>query len=88
VSEHNRPKAGSIHKSVADHSVASELAELLTSGVTGMQLLAKLRERFPHAGRADVFFGVAIAISLFEADRIELLAELLAAEKSEGSDGR
>jgi hypothetical protein len=56
------------------------LADLLISGVTGFRLMAELRERFPHANRSDVFFGVAMAISLFEADRIVLLCELKQAE--------
>jgi hypothetical protein len=38
--------------------------------------MRELRERFPHANRTDVFFGVAIAISLLEAERVELVCEL------------
>lgn len=56
--------------------VACDLADLLVSGLTGLRLMRELRERFPHANRTDVFFGVAIAISLLEAERVELVCEL------------
>ena len=43
--------------------------------------MRELRERFPHASRTDVFFGVAIAISVLEAERLELACELQIAER-------
>jgi hypothetical protein len=66
--------------SATPNLVACELADLLISGTTGLRLMAELRQRFPHANRSDVFFGVAMAISLLEAERIELLYELQVAE--------
>ena len=66
--------------SATSNLVACELADILISGVTGLRLIAELRQRFPHANRSDVFFGVAMAISLLEAERIEVLYELQVAE--------
>ena len=56
------------------------LADLLTSGSTGLELLALLRERFSRATRTEVFHAVTLAVSLLEADRVGLLADLCAAE--------
>ena len=64
----------------APTTIADELADLVTSGVTGMRLLSNLNQGFGKASRADVFFGIAMAVSLFEADRIGLLYDLMVSE--------
>lgn len=64
----------------AEAPIAYQLADLLGSGMTGPPLVAELRTRFPHANRSEVFFGIAIAVSLFEADRLLLIHELQVAE--------
>lgn len=74
-------------------TVADELADLLLSGASAMTLHAQLQQRFSRASRFDVFWGVAMAISLFEADRVGLLHDLacaeakLAALEAGGADG-
>jgi hypothetical protein len=64
----------------APTTIADELAALVTSGATGMRLLSNLNKSFAKASRADVFFGIAIAVSLFEADRIGLIHDLMVSE--------
>jgi hypothetical protein len=46
---------------------ADRIAELLTSGIVGVQLLTQLWDRFHTASRFDVFLGVAMATTLSEA---------------------
>ena len=63
-------------ESIAGQPVADAIADLLTSGLTGPRLMAALWARFPRASRFEVFFGAAIAVSLFEADRLGLVYDL------------
>lgn len=49
-----------------DDPIPSQIAQLLTSGLTGMPLIKALREHFAHAKRNDVFMGVVLAISWYE----------------------
>jgi hypothetical protein len=54
--------------------VSLEIADtLVSSGVVGVGLAKLLRDRFPAAKRAEVFLGVAIAMT-------DIHAELLIAE--------
>jgi hypothetical protein len=62
--------------------VADEIAEVLTSGATGVTLLRELQERFASASRWDFIFGVAQAISVHEAWRVGLLLDLTMAQRS------
>jgi len=61
-------------------SVADQIAALATSGLVRRELSNALHERFPTATRSEVFFGFAMAVSIFEADRLELVCELLQAD--------
>jgi hypothetical protein len=47
--------------------VSEALADLLTSGLCGRTLLNALFDQFGDAKRFEVFLGVAMAFSLFEA---------------------
>lgn len=71
--------------------VADQLADLMMSGATGMQLVALLREHLSHATRDDVFLGIGLAMSLIEADRVGLIHDLTVAENRlavlEGASG-
>jgi hypothetical protein len=60
--------------------VADEITELLVSGLVGLRLVAALHERFGSTARVEVYFGVAMAVSQFELDRIGLMNDLIAAE--------
>ena len=51
----------------ATQSTAEDLADLLTSGLVGRQLIGELWRRFDRATRWDVFLGVALAATLMEA---------------------
>jgi len=48
-------------------TVAQDIEAVLTSGLTGPHLTAELWARFSKASRADVFFGVVMAITIMEA---------------------
>jgi hypothetical protein len=66
----------------------TEMARLLSSGLTGRPLLAALTEQFSHAKRSDVFLAVAMAITLREADLVQFEFERTREEKlARGSVG-
>ena len=60
---------------------AQEIAALLTSGLHGTSLLSELQRRFSHAKRYDVFLGVTLAMTLYEADLSILQAEAAITQK-------
>ena len=47
---------------------AREISEVMTSGLSGRQLLDELMSRFGDAKRYDVFLGISIAVTLMQAD--------------------
>jgi hypothetical protein len=57
-----------------------QIADLLLSGRAGMPLVAALRQQFPHATRGDVFFAVAMVVSVFESERLGLVYDIERAE--------
>lgn len=59
-----------------DDPIASQIAQLLTGGLTGIPLLKALRAGFPHAKRNDVFMGVVLAISMYESGLMIAESEL------------
>ena len=59
-----------------DDPLASQIARLLTSGLTGIPLLKALRADFPAAGRNDFFMGVVLAISMYESGLMIAESEL------------
>jgi hypothetical protein len=44
------------------------MADLMSSGYSGMTLVRMLHAYFPTAGRADTYFAVGTAIALLHAD--------------------
>jgi hypothetical protein len=57
-------------------TAADQIAAILLSGATGLKLMGRLRVECHSAGREDYILGVAMAVSIFEADRVGLLADL------------
>jgi hypothetical protein len=56
--------------------MADVIADILISGETGYRLMRRLRSECREAKREDYVYGVSLAVSCFEADRIGLLADL------------
>jgi hypothetical protein len=54
---------------------AFAFADLLTSGKVGEELTAELRAYFADISRTDVFLGVRLAVSIFQADILEAQLE-------------
>ena len=68
----------------AQRTVAQQIEAVLTSGLTGAELCAALRTHFGQATRADVFLGVALAITVMEA-RVTLAETEMKITRLEGA---
>lgn len=73
-------------KAAAQRTVSVEIAILLTSGLSGPSLAAELWHHFPTDRRPDVYTGVVMAVTLFQADLA--LARLYAAHAAFVSAGQ
>jgi hypothetical protein len=51
-----------------DRYAPAEIADLLTSGFTGMELAKRLHAHFPGATRGDVYMACGLAACLWAAD--------------------
>jgi len=54
---------------------AFDCADLLTSGLTGKELVEALRANFSGIGRGDLFLAIRIAVSIWSAEHLEVRAE-------------
>jgi hypothetical protein len=79
--------AAELDRQAAAPTPPERIQALLISGLVGARLNRELWARFPDAGRADVFAGVAMAVTVLEARTAlaEIEAAIVATERAEAA---